>query len=57
MKKWIKEFFFDRELVEQIKRNNPSVEHLHNLLLEGKINLQEYFKVVSCFKKDNMQRA
>ena len=37
---------FDRELVKTVKRANISEEQLYNLLVQGKITLQEYLRMV-----------
>lgn len=38
----IKKLFFDKELVEQIKKTNPDRNFLYTQLISGKITLQEY---------------
>lgn len=37
---------FDRELVKTVKRANVSKDQLYNLLVQGKITLQEYLRMV-----------
>ena len=38
----IKELFFDKELVDQIKKSNLDKNFLYVQLISGKITLQEY---------------
>jgi len=38
----IKKLFFDKELVEQIKKSNTDKNFLYTQLISGKITLQEY---------------
>jgi hypothetical protein len=40
MKKLIKTLFFDREVVEAIKRTQPEILYVH--LISGKITMREY---------------
>lgn len=42
MKSLIRILFFDKDRVNSLKRGNFSKSYFHNLLLEGKITLQEY---------------
>ncbi|HTI09586.1 MAG TPA: hypothetical protein VL832_13545 [Puia sp.] len=42
MKSILKNLFFDKELVVQIKERNLSPEVLYVQLMSGKITLQEY---------------
>ena len=41
-----KDMVFDRELVKTVKRTNISKDQLYNLLVQGKITLQEYLRMV-----------
>jgi hypothetical protein len=42
MKGIIKQLFFDKELVKNLKAAKPRREQLYTPLMEGKITLQEY---------------
>jgi hypothetical protein len=42
MTNFIKTLFFDKELVNQIKKSNPDKNFLYTQLISGKITLQEY---------------
>ncbi|MBE7171879.1 MAG: hypothetical protein INR73_14925 [Williamsia sp.] len=37
---------FDRELVKTVKSANVGKDQLYNLLVQGRITLQEYLKLV-----------
>ena len=41
-----KDLVFDRELVKTVKRANISKDQLYNLLVQGRITLQEYLRMV-----------
>jgi hypothetical protein len=47
MSNLIRSLFFDRELVDTIKKSKPQQEILYNNLITGKITLQEYLAVTS----------
>jgi hypothetical protein len=42
MKQFIKQLFFDREVVESIKIAQPTREFLYTQLISGKITMKEY---------------
>jgi len=42
MKSFIKQLFFDKEMVEAIKVTKANREILYSRLLDGKITMQEY---------------
>lgn len=42
MKAFIKQLFFDKELVESIKASKVNPEYLYTELINGRITLQEY---------------
>lgn len=42
----LKDLIFDRELVKTVKRANISKDQLYNLLVQGRITLQEYLRMV-----------
>ncbi|MEO6721020.1 MAG: hypothetical protein ABIN67_11645 [Ferruginibacter sp.] len=42
MKSYIKELFFDKEVVTIIKNANVNKEQMYNLLFSGRITMEEY---------------
>ena len=47
MKSFIKDLFFDREVVTIMKEANLNEEHMYNLLFSGRITLEEYLEATS----------
>lgn len=46
MKSIIAALFYDRELVNNVKKANINKDQLYNQLFQGRITLQEYLKMV-----------
>ena len=47
MKSFIKELFFDREVVTIMKAAKLNEEHMYNLLFSGRITLEEFLEATS----------
>lgn len=46
LKNMLQDLFYDRDLVNEIKKSNVDKGHLYNHLISGRITLEEYVHAV-----------